>query len=494
MASKLGDEIKDNALSGLSEQYDLAGFSPGWIQDLVTGCLSQTLSAKTYVGCKFVIGGGKKARGKYDPDMLKHFTEALRGAGFEDDRGASACKECMGTYKYQHDTDQDLKYLHVFPKVDLSAAAAEAAGADTGGAGGDAGPNSPEYQCVACTLEEFQELVAMNTPSFSQKRALLKRMKVMQSALEMLESMLCDQQTLTEQEQEMYDSMVDVNAKIEHLNKELEKMVAKGRLTKGEQKQMVDDLAKKLEEMDVAIATADAEGKAKKRDALEAAKKKAEEKVAHISEFKPIVYTMANEKELNDLRKELAALEKIENKGGLLKGDDLAKLAKKPNIEKRIADLEGEDKGWFEDECRDVLFTPAAAKPAAAKKPAAAAGGGNGWLVKAAKGGARPSGAGWPRSAPSGWRPSARRWRRRRRRAPPTSSWRRGRGSLTSGSAGRPTAPPSSPLLRASAASPRSVLYFIVSSCPAGVCQKCLSLRLLCRTVVCWRCLTFPDS
>ena len=127
MASKLGDEIKDNALSGLSEQYDLAGFSPGWIQDLVTGCLSRTLSAKTYVGCKFVIGGGKKARGKYDPDMLKHFTEALRGAGFEDDRGASACKECMGTYKYQHDTDQDLKYLHVFPKVDLSAAAAEAA-------------------------------------------------------------------------------------------------------------------------------------------------------------------------------------------------------------------------------------------------------------------------------------------------------------------------------------------------------------------------------
>ena len=396
MASKLGDEIKDNALSGLSEQYDLAGFSPAWIQDLVTGCLGQTLSAKTYVGCKFVIGGGKKARGKYDPDMLKHFTEALRGAGFEDDRGASACKECMGAYKYQHDTDQDLKYLHVFPKVDLSAAAAEAAGDGAGGAGGDAGPTSPEYQCVACTFEEFQDLVAMNTPSFSQKRSLLKRMKVMQSALEMLESMLCEQQTLTEQEQEMYDSMVDVEAKIEHLNKELEKMVAKGRLTKGEQKQMVDDLAKKLEEMDVAIATADAEGKAKKRDALEAAKKKAEDKVTHISEFKPIVYTMANEKELNDLRRELAALEKIENKSGLLKGDDLAKLAKKPNVEKRIADMEGEDKGWFEDECRDVLFTPAAAKPAAVKKKPAAAsgGGGNGWLVKAAKGGGRPSGGG----------------------------------------------------------------------------------------------------
>jgi hypothetical protein len=393
MASKLGDEIKDNALSGLSEQYDLAGFSPAWIQDLVTGCLGQTLSAKTYVGCKFVIGGGKKARGKYDPDMLKHFTEALRGAGLEEDRGASACEQCQGMYKYQHDTDKDLKYLHVFPRVSVVRAGEDGASAADAGGVED---RSPEMQCVSCSFEEFRDLVAMNVPSFSQKRALLKRMKVMTAALEQLEQMLVEQKSLTEQEQEMYDAMVDVSDKVEYLNKELEKMVAKGRLTKGEQKQMMDDFAKKMEEMDVAIATADAEGKAKKRDALEAAKKKAEDKVTHISEFKPIVYTMANEKELNDLRRELAALEKIENKSGLLKGDDLAKLAKKPNVEKRIADMEGEDKGWFEDECRDVLFTPAAAKPAAAKKKPAAAsgGGGNGWLVKAAKGGGRPSGGG----------------------------------------------------------------------------------------------------
>ena len=401
MASKLGDEIKDNALSGLSEQYDLAGFSPGWIQDLVTGCLSQTLSAKTYVGCKFVIGGGKKARGKYDPDMLKHFTEALRGAGMEEDRGASACEACQGMYKYQHDTDKDLKYLHVFPRVDLSAAAEEAGG-DGAGAGG-AGPQSPEYQCVSCTFEEFQDLVAMNVPSFSQ---LLKRLRVMESALEQLEKMLMEQQALTEQEQEMYDSMVDVAAKVEYLNKELEKMVSKGRLTKGEQKQMVEDLGKKLEELDVMISTADAEGKTKKKEALEGKKTEVERKSESIAALKPIVYTMANEKELNDLRKELAALEKIENSGKLLKGDDLAKLAKKPRVEERIAALEGEDKGWFEDECKDVLFTPAAAKPAAKKstgagKPAGS-GGGGGWLTAAAsKSGRAGGGGGSKKSAPS---------------------------------------------------------------------------------------------
>jgi hypothetical protein len=111
MASALCDEIKANALRGDSEQYDLAGFSPAWLKDLVDGCLGQTLPAKTYVACKFVIGGGKKTRAKYDPDMLKHLSEALRGAGLEEDRGASACEQCQGMYKYQHDTDKDLKYL-----------------------------------------------------------------------------------------------------------------------------------------------------------------------------------------------------------------------------------------------------------------------------------------------------------------------------------------------------------------------------------------------
>ena len=55
----------------------------------------------------------------------------------------------------------------------------------------------------------------------------------MESALEQLEKMLMEQQALTEQEQEMYDSMVDVAAKVEYLNKELEKMVSKGRLQEG---------------------------------------------------------------------------------------------------------------------------------------------------------------------------------------------------------------------------------------------------------------------
>ncbi len=385
MASALCDEIKANALRGDSEQYDLAGFSPAWLKDLVDGCLGQTLPAKTYVACKFVIGGGKKTRAKYDPDMLKHLSEALRGAGLEEDRGASACEQCQGMYKYQHDTDKDLKYLHVFPRVDVVASGG-GDGEDGAGAAGFE-DQSPEMRCVSCSFEEFRDLVAMNVPSFSQKRALLKRMKVMTAALEQLEKMLVEQRALTEQEQEMYDSMVDVSDKVEYLNKELEKMVSKGRLTKGEQKQMMDDFAQKMEELDVMSAAAEAEGKAKRRDALLAKKDEIARKAETIAECKPIVYTVAHEKEMNDLRAEIAALAKLENSGKLLKGDDLNKLAKKPRLEERLAQLEGEDKGWFEDECRDVLFTPSAAKKtgSAKKKAAGSGGGGGGWLVTAAK-------------------------------------------------------------------------------------------------------------
>ena len=298
MASALCDEIKANAMRGDSEQYDLAGFSPAWLKDLVDGCLGQTLPAKTYVACKFIIGGGKKTRAKYDPDMLKHLSEALRGAGLEEDRGASACEQCQGMYKYQHDTDKDLKYLHVFPRVSVVRAG------DDGASAADAGgveDRSPEMQCVSCSFEEFRDLVAMNVPSFSQKRALLKRMKVMTAALEQLEQMLVEQKSLTEQEQEMYDAMVDVSDKVEYLNKELEKMVAKGRLTKGEQKQMMDDFAKKMEELDVMSAAAEAEGKAKRRDALLAKKDEIADKANAVAECKPIVYTVAHEKEMNDL-------------------------------------------------------------------------------------------------------------------------------------------------------------------------------------------------
>ena len=76
-----------------------------------------------------------------------------------------------------------------------------------------------------------------------------------------------------------------------------------------------------------------------------------------------------------------------------MSGADAAKCAKIPALEERIVNLEGsDDKGWYEDECRDLLFPPKVAPVAKAKTVSASGGSKNaGWLTKAKTGSARPS-------------------------------------------------------------------------------------------------------
>ena len=64
-----------------------------------------------------------------------------------------------------------------FAEQPSAAAAVRSASASSSGA---ASAQSPEYRACTCDLEEFEQLVEMYTPSFSQKRALLRRMKVME--------------------------------------------------------------------------------------------------------------------------------------------------------------------------------------------------------------------------------------------------------------------------------------------------------------------------
>ena len=390
MAHALASEIALDADEGRHGEYDLAGFGKEWVDAACAATFADALRSKRgfYPSCKFVIGGGKKTRAKYDEELLKHLTSALRALGFEDDRGASACAECQGTYKYQHDTDKDLKYLHVFPR-----ATHEAEGGEV-----DEEANatkSPEYRACTCDLDEFEGLVSMYTPSFSQQRALLRRMKVMEHALNALEQKVIAMETLSDREQTMYDSMIDVAAKIEHLQKSLDDMIKKGRLTKGEQGEIVEDLQLKLEDMDLMIKEARDEGKSKKVEMLEQKKDLAQKKIDSVLAKPPIVYTVPHERELADLKKELNSLKKIvsESKGKLMSGSDAAKCAKIPALEERIHNIENsEEKGWFEDECRALLFPVVEKKPAksASKGTGAGAKSNSGWLTKASTGGSRP--------------------------------------------------------------------------------------------------------
>jgi hypothetical protein len=74
----------------------------------------------------------------------------------------------QGSFKYQHDTDKDLKFMHVFPKVE--SLPEEEKSEDQGG---DL-PAESMRGLLAAELQLFREMVNINAPSFIQKRSLMR--------------------------------------------------------------------------------------------------------------------------------------------------------------------------------------------------------------------------------------------------------------------------------------------------------------------------------
>ena len=93
-----------------------AGNVVAQVNTMVASGFTDPIECSEMFRVSFVVGGGKKVRQKYgDGRVLKDLTTALQGLGFEDDKGASCCLASAGTYKYQHNTDTDLKTVHASP-------------------------------------------------------------------------------------------------------------------------------------------------------------------------------------------------------------------------------------------------------------------------------------------------------------------------------------------------------------------------------------------
>ena len=72
------------------------------------------------VRVSFLVGAGKLGRQKYDKDLAKTLCRALIALGFDEDQGASCIPQCQGFFKHQHDTDKNLKFMHVYPRVTIA--------------------------------------------------------------------------------------------------------------------------------------------------------------------------------------------------------------------------------------------------------------------------------------------------------------------------------------------------------------------------------------
>merc|ERR1711865_76223 len=356
--STMADQFHGLALEirngGLQELYDLSGYSSAQVKDLVQDSFGTPIAASDAMRVSFTVGGGKNSRQKYSDDMPKFVKEALRGVGFEEDRGASCCLQCQGSFKYQHDTDKNVKTMHVFPHVTLP---------DTGAVGEDDGlfwtPDtmSPVYMSTVCSLKTFTMMTQAKVPTFGQKKLLHKEMKEMVARIQEFEERMCNMQPLSDGEQELYDAadLECMAEKVKWLEEQMELMVCSGLLYSAELKELKASNTRTQATMQSNLEAAQAEGAEKK------AKKIGQRLAMQVQRAELLASSAANgpvwpQDELNrrklieQLWVKVLDLEKIENSKQLLGAAELAKLQKKGGLETELESTMAACRTWYDDE------------------------------------------------------------------------------------------------------------------------------------------------
>lgn len=332
------------------EDHDLSGFNEAQVHQLMTAAFADPIPAAKPLGFRFTVGGGKKVRAKYGEDMPKWCREALRGIGFEEDRGASAVAECQGMFKMQHDLDKDLKFTHVFPRtcalppppVDESLDAEPAAADHDADAVID-----PIGLCTSCTLKEFEILSNGNCPLYSQKKELLKRMKIVVAKVAAVEATLADRRTPDAASLALYDSAVQLQDKVQWLQQRMEAMISSGSaLCKGELQQLQGELRAKLNEGQQVLDAATAAGK--KTEKLQASLQAMQAQLDRVIASQPMKrQETAADAEMRGLRRQLKQLQALESSKGLLSGEQVKQLGGKRHLQERLTQMEIEARGWF---------------------------------------------------------------------------------------------------------------------------------------------------
>eukprot|EP00929_Paragymnodinium_shiwhaense_P000152 TRINITY_DN100395_c0_g1_i1.p1 TRINITY_DN100395_c0_g1~~TRINITY_DN100395_c0_g1_i1.p1 ORF type:complete len:418 (+),score=160.34 TRINITY_DN100395_c0_g1_i1:86-1339(+) len=367
-----------------SDEFDLAGYDQARCDELAKAAFTEDLPLNNMIRISFVVGGGKLVRQKYTDDLPKLFMGSMSSVGYVDDNSAdiSSGKASGGKYKYQHDTNKNLKFVHVFPKI--SGAAQASAAADGGEEEEEEEkPMSKEDLLFHATDDEFDRMMTAHLITYSQKKKLLELLMTRISNLEKIEAKMTSLQQLTPEEQAMYDDIGadELSAKVKHVKTTLQAMVDGGKLTSREKAAFEEGLDEKLEGVEAELTKANVEGKAKKIEALEKAKKQLCEARKNIKDAgSASLPPLRHGAEIGKLHRKLMELHKLEkDKKGNYSMDELKRLGDKADIEEALTELENRSRGWFEE---DAIFQERlqackkAAGPAKSSSSAKSSGGG----------------------------------------------------------------------------------------------------------------------
>ncbi|CAL1152101.1 unnamed protein product [Cladocopium goreaui] len=350
MASGLAGKVRR---STESDEFDLSGYDQARCNELAKACFGEPFPLKEMVRISFVVGGGKLVRQKYSDDLPKFMVNALGAIGFQEDNSATVEAGSAGKFKYHHDTNKNLKFVHVFPKI------AEAPAPEQQADEGLAGPRvlkTPEELLLESEEADFTRFLQTHLVTYAQKRKALELLKQRIAVLEEIELKLSRLERLSDEEQQLFEGIgsEDLRQKVKQVNLELQAMVEANRLSSAEKSDCLEELESKMAQVQEEIAKAEAEGKAKKVQALAKPLEVLKSTHLQVKAADPVsLPPLKNGDKIRQLRQKLGELERLE-KATKTKGhasiDELKRLGERPELEEAALELERRARGWLESD------------------------------------------------------------------------------------------------------------------------------------------------
>eukprot|EP00934_Nitzschia_sp_Nitz4_P006192 Nitzschia sp. Nitz4//scaffold87_size112219//85104//86906//NITZ4_004084-RA/size112219-processed-gene-0.141-mRNA-1//-1//CDS//3329559399//6182//frame0 len=355
-----------------SETFDLGGMSVASIEAVMRDAFSQGFALpedQAMIRLTFLVGAGKQARQKYDPQAQKIVTTTLQELGFQEDRGASCIPECAGSFKMQHDTGKNLKTVVVFPKLQQADPSADGTSGD--GVSDEEAlfpPNSIEAKIAYTSLGVFTNMVQSKCQTWTQKKALLQRLDdPVRTTLAEIESILMKPPSthvkgtplLSPAQQAFYNDCRDLDDKRSVLQEKIQSHIDQGKVTSEELKQLREHVSQRI-----ATLQQQQQSSSKHNPQLLAKAQERQQKLRDITSSISLP-KLQHHAELGKLWKQLVPLQsfltpfdmtlgadesQMPPQNQLLSVHDTQLLGRKDELIDQIRRLEQTSRGWLEDD------------------------------------------------------------------------------------------------------------------------------------------------
>lgn len=334
-----------------SDEVDLAGYDQDRCHEFVKAAFTEPFELTTMIRLSCVVGGGKLVRQKYSDDLPQKLMIALDGIGFNQDNAADLSLSSGGKYKFHHDTNKNLKFVHVYPRVTAPTQNATEEDGEEEEAE-EEGEREPADVLAACDLDDFKRIVSSHVGAYVAKKRLLDALKDRIAKIEEAERKMIEREALDDALQKLYDTLSadGLKEKVKVLGTEMQSMIDAGQLTADEKVMVQEQLEGKLAALQVELDKAEADGKAKLKAKLEEQQEKLKATKAAVSGASPAsTPPLKYAKEIQKLHVRLAGLSKMEKENaGKYTIEQLKVLGERPEMEEALSVYKARSRVWFE--------------------------------------------------------------------------------------------------------------------------------------------------